>query len=232
VKDNVPEIGEKTPAGIVDETVAELLSAVRDLVKEENDRANSLNGRASALTGFVGVILSIAAAGGAAVGGSATKTLDHWASLVVGALVFLALLLLVAAVVAVVWKVLLPTPGFTIKTAEVKGWPAPPFIGESLVMTQGYLLRGYVKTLERDRKRHASKATWLGRSYKLVCAGIIVVALAGMTASLDRYVIRGSGTHQQPGGRHQGPAQRHALGSAESFHGAGDGTDWGAGSPF
>lgn len=227
----MPDTGETTPPLIVDETVAELLSAVQALVKEESDRANSLNGRASGLTGFVGVILSIAAAAGAAIGGSTTQNLDHWARIVVGVLVVLALLALVAAVVAVVWKVLLPTQGFTIKTSEVKGWPAPPFIGEPLVMTQGYLLRGYVKTLERDRERHAAKAKWLGRSYKFLCAGIVIVALAAMTASLDRYVIRGSGTHQRPGGRHQGPAQRHALGSAESFHGAGDGTDRGAGSP-
>lgn len=50
------------------ETVSELLAAVRGLVRDEQDRETSFNTRASGLTGFVGIILSLGAAAGASTG--------------------------------------------------------------------------------------------------------------------------------------------------------------------
>jgi nucleoside recognition membrane protein YjiH len=176
---------------VVNETVKVLLDAVQALLKDESERASSLNARASGLTGFIGVILSIAAAGGAALGRNSTNGLHHSVQIFVGVVVALALVALVAAVVAVVTKVLLPTEGFTIETDEVKSFPGMAFISQDAVMIRGYLMRGYVKTLERDRRRHADKATWLSRSYKLVCVGLLLVALAGAVGTLDRYVAGG-----------------------------------------
>jgi hypothetical protein len=190
---------------IVDGTVEELLKAVQGLLKDESDRATSLNARASGLTGFIGIILSVAAAAVAALGADAGAGLHEWVRIGVGILIALALGTLVAAVIAVVAKVLLPTEGFTIATSEVEAYPTWDFISRERVMVQGHLMRGYVKALERDRARHASKATWLGRGYKLVCVGLVLVAIAGTAATLDRYVAGGS--NEPTPKRHRHPSR-------------------------
>jgi hypothetical protein len=203
---------------INESAVEELLGAVRGMLSEESDRANSLNSRAAGLTGFVGVILSIAAATGAALGKSTGTGLHHGVRVLVGWLVASALVALVVAVIAVVAKVLLPTDGVTIKTDEVKKFPRWDFIEQKPVMVQGYLMRGYIRTLERDRERHASKAKWLGRSYKIVCLGLVLVAMAGTAATIDRYVARGSDPSKQAGRR---PGAHATRGLGDTFWRAG-----------
>jgi hypothetical protein len=173
---------------LIDGTVEELVRAVQGLLKDESDRAASLNTRASGLTGFTGVILAVAAAAGAVGGRNAGAGLDQWVRVLVGVCIALALAALLAAVIVVVAKVLLPTEGFTLHRAEVKRYPTWEFISRPRVMVQGHLMKGYVKALERDRERNAAKAKWLGRAYKLVCAGLVLVAVAATAATLDRYV--------------------------------------------
>src|SRR5438105_12266235 len=144
-------------ANIVPESVEELRNAVRDLVKDEDARAQSLNGRASGLTGFVGLILSVAAAAGAVGGRGTAAGLHHWPRIVVGVSVAAALLALVAAVFASVVKVLLPSPGVTISIKEVERYPFPEFISQDKVMIQGRLMWGFVDALKRERQPTESK---------------------------------------------------------------------------
>jgi hypothetical protein len=190
-------------------SVEELLATVKDLLKDESDRATSLNGRGSGLTGFIGVILSLAAATGAALGRDAGASLHPWVRIAVGVLVVLALVALGGAVIAVVAKVLIPTEGITIATREAKQYPTWSFISRERVMIQGHVMRGYVGALERDRKRNASKATWLGRGYKLVTVGLIAIGLAGAIATIDRYVAGRSGTGDNSGVRTHTRTTRH-----------------------
>lgn len=198
---------------IVDATVEELLSAVRGLLEDESDRATSLNSRASALTGFIGVILSIAVATGVALGRDSGAALHHWVRVTIGILIVLALALLLGAVIAVVAKVLIPTEGFTIARSEVTRYPNWEFVSRDHVMIQGHLMKAYVKALERDRERHASKAMWLGRGYKLVCAALILLTLAGAAATIDRYVAArrpqgASGGDRGTRHHHTGPVRK------------------------
>lgn len=174
---------------VVNDTVDELLTVVREFLKDEEQRAASLNARGSGLTGFVGVILSIAAAVGA-VGGGSGSTLHHTTRVVVGILVAVALVLLIAAVIAVVVNVLRPTEGFTVHMDEINRYPTFGYISRERVSIQGDLMKGYITALVRDRERNDSKAKWLGRSYALVCVGLLLVALAGTAATLDRYVAQ------------------------------------------
>jgi hypothetical protein len=174
---------------IEEETVSELLSAIRGLLSDEEARAASLNGRAAGLTGFVGIILSLAAAAGASVGKSAGAGLHHGVQVLTGLLVAGALVVLALAVVFVVAKVLLPTPGITIATAEIKRYPYMEFVTRERVSVLGHLMNGSVLSLESERERNASKAKWLRRSYVLVCAGLLLVAFAGIAGTLDRYVV-------------------------------------------
>jgi hypothetical protein len=170
------------------ETVSELLSAVQGLVKDERDRETGFYSRASGLTGFVGLILALATAAGATTGRNAGAGLHHGVRVFAGILVALALLVLASAVVLVVWKVLLPRPALTIDTDEVERYPTNEFVYRDHVGIQGHLMNGFVISLKRERERNASKAVWLGWSYKLVCAGLVLVAFAGMAGTLDRYV--------------------------------------------
>jgi hypothetical protein len=173
---------------VIEETVTELLSTVRGLLKDEGDREASLNARASGLTGFVGLILSLAAAAGAATGKDAGVGLHHGVRVLTGALVAGALVVLAAAVVLVVVKVLLPKQSSVIATTEATRYPTWEFISQEHVMVQGRLMRGFVGSLEHDRERNALKAEWLSRSYVLVCTGLVLVACAGVAGTLDRYV--------------------------------------------
>jgi hypothetical protein len=172
---------------IVPESVEELRNAVRDLVKDEDARAQSLNARASGLTGFVGLILSVAAAAG--VGGrGTTAVLHHWPRVVVGVSVAAALLALVAAVFVAVVKVLLPSVGFTTSMEEVERYPLQESISEDKVMIQGRLMWGFVGTLRRERERNDDKERWLKLSYVVVCLGLGFVSVAGTTAIVAGYV--------------------------------------------
>jgi len=177
---STPEINEAT--------VSELLSTVRGLLKDEGDREASLNTRASGLTGFVGLILSLAAAAGAGLGKDAGAGLDHGVRVLSGILVAGALVTLAAAVVLVVAKVLLPKRGVVIATSEAVRYPTWEFISQEHVMIQGRLMSGLLNSLEVDRRRNALKAMWLSRTYTLVCIGLLLVASAGVAGTLDRYV--------------------------------------------
>lgn len=173
---------------IVPESVEELRNAVRDLLKDEDARAQSLNGRASGLTGFVGLILSVAAAAGAAGGSGTTAGLHHWPRIVVGVSVAVSLLTLVAAVFVAVVKVLLPNPGATISTREVERYPLPESISQGKVMIQGRLMWGFVDALRRERQQNESKERWLRLSYVVVCVGLGFVTVAGTAAIVARSV--------------------------------------------
>ena len=173
---------------IVPESVEELRNAVRDLVKDEDARAQSLNARASGLTGFVGLILSVAATAGAVGGRGTTNGLHHWSRVVVGVSVAAALLALVVAVFVAVVKVLLPRPGIAISMEEVERYPLPESVSQDKVVIQGQLMWGFVDTLKRERQLNESKARWLKLSYVVVCVGLGLVSVAGTTAIVDRYV--------------------------------------------
>jgi hypothetical protein len=173
---------------IVPESVEELRNAVRDLVKDEDARAQSLNARASGLTGFVGLILSVAAAASAVGGRGTTAGLHHWSRIVIGGSLAGALLALVAAVFVSVVKVLLPSPGVTLSMEEVERYPLPESVSLDKVVIQGRLMWGFVDALRRERQRNESKAGWLKFSYIALCVGLGLVSLAGTTAIVDGYV--------------------------------------------
>jgi hypothetical protein len=61
--------------------------------------------------------------------------------------------LLIAAVIAVVAKVLLPQPGFTVDIAEIKQYPTFAYISRERVRVQGGLMLGLVKALRGMTER-------------------------------------------------------------------------------
>jgi hypothetical protein len=136
------------------------------------------------------VILSLAAVAGTTLGGR-NEAPDRWARIVVSVFFSTALAALVVSLIAIVWKVLLPRPGLTIHTNDTDRWIEPEFTDLETVMVDGYLLDGYAQALHAVRDRNEGKATWLGRGFIIVCIALGCVAIAGVTATLDRYAIRG-----------------------------------------
>lgn len=182
----------KPTATVKPTTVESLRDAARGLVADEDRRSDSLNARGTALTGFVGVILSLAAAAGAGFGASPV-VLDHWARTSVTILITVALALLVASVGAVVLKVIRPLPGITISLHDTDKWIEPAFTDLDQVLIDGYLLDGYTQSLRVERDRNNGKAKWLRWSYVTVCLGLVCVAGAGGVATVDRYARAGKG---------------------------------------
>lgn len=201
----------KPTATVHADTVESLRDAARGLVSDEDRRSDSLNARGTALTGFVGIILSLAAAAGAGFGTNAVA-LDHWAQTTVAILIAAALALLVGAVGAVVLKVIRPLPGSTISLKDTDRWIEPAFTDLDRVLIDGYLLDGYTQSLRAERDRNDGKAKWLRRGYVTVCLGLVCVAGAGGVATVDRYVRAGTtGTDTHP--RHGARARRARSGS-------------------
>jgi hypothetical protein len=183
-------------------TVDELVETVRGFLRDEAERASSLNARGTGLTGFVGIILSVAAAVGAT-GSNAGTGLHHSVRVTAGVLIAAALLILGTAVLLVVIMVLRPTEGKTVHIKEIERYPNFEFLSQERVIFQGNLLTGLVEALRIDRERNNLKADWLRRAYYAVCVALALVALAGIAATLDRYVSGGKGTdqprHEKPG---------------------------------
>lgn len=195
----------------VAETVGELRDAVRAILDDEQDRGDSLNSRGSGLAGFIGVILSVAAAAGATLGGSdAGDELESWVRFgVVGSLA-VALAALVAAVILVVWKVLRPQSLLAVSTSDTDRYTQQPFVSYQPVQLHGYLVDAYAQALKAERSCNDGKARWLNRVYVLVCIALALVALAGGAATLDRNVGnsgRADTVPEQPGGGRE-PAER------------------------
>lgn len=197
--------------GYVEATVGELRDAVRAILDDEQDRGDSLNSRASGLAGFIGVILSVAAAAGATLGGSdAGDELESWVRVGVAGSLAVALAALVAAVILVVWKVLRPQPLLAVSTDDTDRYTQQPFVSYQPVQVHGYLVDAYAQALKAERSCNDGKARWLNRVYVLVCVALALVALAGGAATLDRNVGdsgRADTVREQPGGGRE-PAER------------------------
>jgi hypothetical protein len=172
-------------AQINDQTVSVLLDSVRSLLSEEEDRANSLSVRAGGITGFAGIILTltgVAAKSGHALQGSLR---DAVAAMSVGALVFLAL-----AVVVAVFGVLVPSSAVSISTAEVERFPTWAFITRPPAMVQGEIMRGLIASLSDERAQNRAKATALRVAYFCLFVGLTLVTTTGITlAAKGRFYV-------------------------------------------
>jgi hypothetical protein len=172
-------------AQINDQTVSVLLDSVRSLLSEQEDRANSLSVRAGGITGFAGIILTltgVAAKSGHTLQGSLRGAV---AAMSVGALVFLAL-----AVVVAVFGVLVPSSAVSISTAEVERFPTWAFITQPPAMVQGEIMRGLIASLSDERAQNQAKATALRVAYFCLFVGLTLVTTTGITlAAKGRFYV-------------------------------------------
>jgi hypothetical protein len=167
-------------AGVNAETVDALLRAVQRFEDAEERRGESLNARASGVSGFVGLIISV------------SVTLANFeAAPVQGRAGHATMALLLAAVIAflvgmwmVIFKVLRPAPAFVIHEDEAAKYPTYPWVRKRPVEVQGYLVRAGAKVLKKERDRNKSKATWLNRAYAVLLIGVVCLSQPRLSASV------------------------------------------------
>jgi hypothetical protein len=173
------------PGNVRADTVDALLETVRDFLKAEDSRTQSLVGRGSGLAGFSGLVVSLSGLIARDLIGTSSET---WVRYVASAFLGAALVLLVATIVVVVLGILWPRSYDTIAMEEIERYPYPEFVCEEKVMIQGRTMRGLVTALASERKRNARKARWLKWAYGLLMVGLISVSAAVGTLVVEALV--------------------------------------------
>jgi hypothetical protein len=198
---------------IVPEALPVLRDAIRDALDQEDERGESFNARASALIGFVGVILSVAAAASLA-GGVTNDPQRDWVKALVAVLLIGGGATLLFSVGAAVFKILRPLPGKRISTRDTDAFNEAKFTHLQPGSVDRYLIDAYGKALTAERVRNDGKAAWLIYSYVALLVGVGLVALAGFASTLDRYV---GGASERPARAHDsGHRDRHGDGPRRS----------------
>ena len=162
-----------------EQTVGLLLEEARLLIQDEDQRGESINSRGAAVSGFLGIVIAVSGTVEATTFGSGG--VYHAVAACLAAAALVALLLSVGLIG---WGVLLPSGAIAISIRDVERFPTNGFITRSPLMTTGYLLRGTVGVLERERERNNRKARWLRYGYLAMSAGLLLVSAAGITLTI------------------------------------------------
>jgi hypothetical protein len=167
-------------------TVDALLETMRDLLRAEDSRSNSLTGRGTSVAGFVGILVSVAtafaktlASGAPAIGGTAKDLALR--------LLIAGLALLSAAGLAAVGWVVFPAPGWVIGEEEVKRYDQPEFVFAETVLVKGTVLRGLIETFVSERHRTDRKANALKLSLVLLILGVLCLAGEGAIIGYETF---------------------------------------------
>jgi hypothetical protein len=171
-----PEPANDPFSGVQDETVNALLAGVHYLIAAEESRAESLNGRATGITGFVALVVTAAAALSRVPSGHVGGTTR---GIAVGLFLVAVAGFLVAIVVAM-FQVLVPSPGLTVADEEIDRYPTYAWITRRPVEVQGHRMRAGIATLKSERERNDHKARWLKRAYVAVLLGVVCLAGDGL----------------------------------------------------
>jgi hypothetical protein len=168
--------------GIDPDTVEALVDTVRNLLRDEDNREQGFNARAVGISGFSGLILSLA--GPASAASTGTRALGVQWKYAVLALLGLSLLALLGTVATSVVGVLIPKEYATIAMSEVARYPLPEFVRRRRVMVQGSTLRGLVDALASERKKNSAKSRALGWAYRQLLAGLLGVTTLAVILGL------------------------------------------------
>jgi hypothetical protein len=167
-------------AEINETTVNALVDEVNDLLDNEDRRSQSFITRGSGLAAFTGLIVPLVGL----LGRAADVDLGSSMRLVVAFLFVVGTVLLLIAIAFVVFGVLMPSPGMTIRMSEVERYPSWAFISEPAVMAKGRQLRGLVNSLGVERTRNERKGRWLWAAYIVISVGLTCIATDGVILGL------------------------------------------------
>lgn len=169
------------PDGVQRETVEVVLENVRELLVQEDTRAQSLHTRGTGIAGFAGIIVSLLAAiaqdlPAATRGGSERD--------VVVVFFVIGLILLVAAVLTVLFGVLRTRTITTIGIREVDAYLRKDYVSKSATWVRGRTMATLNKALVTERLQNNRRSAWLNRGGLLLASAIVAVAVAGLTLVL------------------------------------------------
>lgn len=175
-------MADETPSGINQSTVETLFEDVREHLKFEDAREQSINTRAGGLAGFVGIVVAITT-------GLGKLALDldpsRLAAVLAGFAFGVTMLALMAALGIAIVKVLLPQESSAISMKRIESYPTWAYISRDQVMAQGEIMRGWINALARDRQRNSLKAKWLRRAYIAFLVGMARLVLLAVILGVD-----------------------------------------------
>jgi hypothetical protein len=167
------------PPPIQADTVDALLETVRGLLSYEDARSSDLTDRATALIGFIGIMLSVA--GAFSVSGSFNAALNpvrHSALGIVAIILLIAAFTaLIIATVLLVLGVLDRSPAQRFSAAEVRAFPTNIRIRSEKVAIQGRTLNGLTESLLGERARNEEKSKAIKSAYRFTLGGMLAIAL-------------------------------------------------------
>lgn len=169
----LPPASSGSPA-IEADTVEALVDTVRALLRDEDAREQSVTGRAVGLSGFSGLVLSLAGLVSAASSTSATLC-RPWKG-TFAALLVISLVALLGTVFTAIFGVLRPKEFATIAMSEVERYPLLEYVTRPRVMVQGTTLRGLIDALVTERHKNSAKADALERAYLFLVVGLVGVS--------------------------------------------------------
>jgi len=162
--------------GVNAETVHALLTAVQWFEDAEERRGESLNGRASGVSGLVALIISVSAA----LAHLQTDSVHDRARTAALVLFFGAALAFLSAMWMAIFKVLRPKPAFVVHEEEVLKYPNYEWIRKRPAEVHGYLIKASASLLKTERDKNNGKATWLNRAYAALLVGVLCLAGDGL----------------------------------------------------
>lgn len=169
------------PEGLNAETVEAVLELTWKLLDDERDRDLSFIARAVGISGFAGIIGTLAVAVSRDVLGA--QLLEPWKT--VAAIIFLvAMVALGITVVIVVLGVLRPRESLSLGAEEIRRFPTWEFVGADKALVQGRALLGLTRALLRQRARNDSKAKALKWAYRSLLVGLLAIVALGLTLGL------------------------------------------------
>lgn len=175
-------MSDEVPAGIDQGTVETLLEDVREQLKAEDAREQSINARASGLAGFVGIIVAITTGLGKLALDSDPSCL---AAVLAGVMFGITMLALLVALGIAVVAVLIPQEASAISIKRIESYATWAYISKARVMVQGEIMRGWIQALAQDRQRNSSKARWLRRAYVSFLVGAVGLVLLAIILGID-----------------------------------------------
>jgi zinc transporter ZupT len=167
------------------DTVEALVDHVRDLLRTEDGREQSLNARGTALAAFAGLLMTLAAAVAAP---TFERHVARWWKLAAILLLAGVLIALLATIGLAIFGVLRPRVTLAFSIREVRDYRTRRVVTKERVQIQGHVLHGLVDVLAVERDRVSRKTAHLNRAYNFL--GVAMMLFAALWLILGLHAER------------------------------------------
>jgi hypothetical protein len=163
--------------------VAALLAIASDTVADERERGRALDTKTASLAGFTGLILSV---NGALASLLFTKKLGSVGKPVALSLLFIALGLLLLALLLAIEGVLMPQRYRGMRRQQLRDFNSPATQGHDALWVHQSMLGALENILAQDRPVNDCKAKLTKRVARLLSLAFVFVAAAALTIGISQ----------------------------------------------